>query len=345
MPFADVIGHESPKALLKAAVQHGRVAHAYLFYGERGIGKRLSALRFAQALNCDTVVGPGDPDACGTCRSCRQIEAGTHPDFTLIEPDAEQATPQIKIEQIREIDSQIVYRPLIGRWKVCVIDQADRLTIGAANALLKTLEEPPPHCLFLLVTSRPSALPATIRSRCQALRFATPSRAQVETALIERRRLSPAEARFVAMLSEGRLGEALKLDPQELKAARRELLPLTDPASLRSVTALLTAAETLAKSDRAHEALTWLARWLRDLLLVRVGADPDALLNLDCLDALRAAARDVDVAALLDLLDDIETWEQQATRHLNVQLALESILLRLRDAIGTGTSPRREARS
>ncbi len=344
MPFHDVIGHESPKALLKAAIRHDRVAHAYLFYGEHGIGKRLLALCFAQALNCDTAVAPDDPDACGTCRSCRQIEAGTHPDFTLIEPDAEQATPQIKIEQIREIDSQSVYRPLIGRWKVCVIDQADRLTIGAANALLKTLEEPPPHCLFLLVTSRPSALPATIRSRCQALRFIPPSRAQVEAALIEKRGLSPAEARFVAMLSEGRLGEALKLDPRELKAARQEWLPLTNPASLRSITALLTAADALAKHDQAHEALVWLTRWLRDLLLVRVGADPDALLNLDCLDVLQAAARDVDVVALLDLLDDIETWEQQATRHLNVQLALESLLLRLRDAMGIGVGTERKVR-
>lgn len=344
MPFQDVIGHEQPIALLKAAIRHDRIAHAYLFYGERGIGKRLTALRFAQALNCDMAAGPGDPDACGRCRSCRQIEACTHPDFTLIEPDPEQTTPQIKIEQIRGIESQIVYRPLIGRWKVCVIDQADRLTIGAANALLKTLEEPPSHCLFLLVTSRPSALPATIRSRCQALRFATPVRAQVETALVAKRGLSQEEARFLAVLSEGRLGEAMKMDPDDIKTARRELLPLTDPASLRSVTTLLTAAEALAKTDRAQEALAWLKRWLRDLLLVRVGADPDALLNLDCLPALESTASNMDVTTLLDLLGDIEILEQQATRNLNVQLALECILLRLRDAMGTRGGARLEAR-
>ncbi len=344
MPFQDVIGHEQPIALLKAAIRHDRIAHAYLFYGERGIGKRLTALRFAQALNCDMAAGPGDPDACGRCRSCRQIEACTHPDFTLIEPDPEQTTPQIKIEQIRGIESQIVYRPLIGRWKVCVIDQADRLTIGAANALLKTLEEPPSHCLFLLVTSRPSALPATIRSRCQALRFATPVRAQVETALVAKRGLSQEEARFLAVLSEGRLGEAMKMDPDDIKTARRELLLLTDPASLRSVTALLTAAEALAKTDRAQEALAWLKRWLRDLLLVRVGADPDALLNLDCLPALESTASNMDVTALLDLLGHIEILEQQATRNLNVQLALECILLRLRDAMGTRGGTRLEAR-
>jgi DNA polymerase-3 subunit delta' len=342
MPFHDIIGHESPKALLKAAIRQDRIAHAYLFHGERGIGKRLTALRFAQALNCDMAAGPGDPDTCGHCRSCRQIEACTHPDFTLIEPDPEQATPQIKIEQIREIESQIVYRPLIGRWKVCLIDHADRLTIGAANALLKTLEEPPPHCLFLLVTSRPSALPATIRSRCQALRFATPARSQVEQALIAKRGLSPAEARFLAVLSEGRLGEALKMDPNDIKAARRELLPLTDPASLHSVTALLAAAEALAKTDRAQEALAWLTRWLRDLLLVRVGADPDALLNLDCLPALQAMAGQLDVTALLDLLGDIEVLEQQVTRNLNMQLALECILLRLRDAMVTAQGSKRE---
>ena len=125
-------------------------------------------------------------------RSCRQIEARTHPDFFVIEPDPEQATQQIKIEQVREIEHQIMYRPLIGERKICLIDNADRMTIGAANALLKTLEEPPAHSLFLVISSRPAALPATIRSRCRQVGLVTPPAAAVAEVLIRRDGIDPA---------------------------------------------------------------------------------------------------------------------------------------------------------
>src|SRR5438093_677039 len=242
MPFLDLIGHERPTAILKASILHDRVAHAYLFFGEDRIGKRLAALRFAQAINCEIDYGPGGPDACGACRSCRQIEARTHPDFLLIEPDQEQANPQIKIEQIRELEQQLVYHPLVGRRKVCLIDEADRMTPGAANALLKTLEEPPDHSLLLLITSRPSALLATVRSRCHGIRLVAPPRAAADRLL------------------------------------HRDRLPQLE--------------------ESAH------------------GLRPDAL---------------------LDLLADIETIQQAATRNVNLQMALETILLRLRDAIKAPT--------
>ncbi|MEQ1847696.1 MAG: DNA polymerase III subunit delta', partial [Nitrospira sp.] len=150
MPFADITGHEQPISLLQATVCNGRLAHAYLFYGEARIGKLMTAVRLAQALNCEQLAQTEAQDSCGRCRSCLQIAARTHPDYFVIEPDPKAATPQIKIEQVREIEQQFVYRPLIGERKICLIDDADRLTIGAANALLKTLEEPPGDSLFIL---------------------------------------------------------------------------------------------------------------------------------------------------------------------------------------------------
>ncbi|MGH7253350.1 MAG: DNA polymerase III subunit delta', partial [Nitrospiraceae bacterium] len=309
MPFLDLIGHERPTAILKASILHDRVAHAYLFFGEGGIGKRRAALRFAQALNCETDYGPEGPDACGACRSCRQIEARTHPDFLLIEPDQEQANPQIKIEQIRELEQQLVYHPLVGRRKVCLIDDADRMTPGAANALLKTLEEPPDHSLLLLITSRPSALLATVRSRCQGIRFVAPARADVEAALTTKRGIPPADARFLAMVTQARIGQALETDLAATRAQEDEFSALTSAKSLQSVATLLTAAEALYRSDRAPEALEWMAGWIRDLILVSVGADPDNLVNRDRLPQLEQVARglrpDV-ILHLLDLLTDIE---------------------------------------
>jgi DNA polymerase-3 subunit delta' len=139
MPFHDITGHERPIALLKAALRQGRLAHAYLFHGEAGIGKLLAATRLAQTLNCEAAESVNNQDCCGRCRACTQIAARTHPDYFVIEPDRELAVPQIKIEQVREIEQQFIYRPLMGERKICLIDDADRFTIGAANALLKTL--------------------------------------------------------------------------------------------------------------------------------------------------------------------------------------------------------------
>lgn len=333
MPFRDIIGHERQVAALRATVAHGRLAHAYLFHGESSIGKRLTAVRLAQALNCESTSDGNELDTCGSCRSCQQINAQTFPDFFIVEPNPEQATPQIKIEQVREIEHQVMYRPLIGARKICLIDDADRMTIGAANALLKTLEEPPDHSLFLLISNRPAALPSTIRSRCQALRFSTPTRTQVEAALILQRNMPPAEARFLAMVSEGRIGEAFASDTKDLRRRQKEFAELVQPQSLQSTTAILSSAEAIAKADRAQDVLAWLARWIRDLVLVQVGGDRDQLFYVDQLRTLEAYARQANTDVLLDLLNDIESTEQNATRHLNLHMALETILLRLREAI------------
>lgn len=330
MPFSDVIGHERPKAILQTALRHDRVAHAYLFHGDDGIGKKLLALRFAQALNCE---GEQEADACGTCRSCVQIEARTHPDFLVIEPDRELANPQIKIEQIRELEQQIVYQPLVSLKKVFLIDDADRMTLGAANALLKTLEEPPAHSVLLLVSSRPSALPATVRSRCQNLRLAPPARTQVEAALVRTREIPPADARLLAAASQSRLGAALTMDLTDTRTKQDELSTLASPKTLQSIATILTAAETLHKSDRGPEVLDWLAQWIRDLLLVRVGADPDHLIHADRLSALKTAARGAKADRLAGLLDEVDALQRSAGRNLNLQMALETVLLRLREAL------------
>lgn len=334
MPFADIIGHAYPISLIQASVRNGRLAHAYLFHGEARIGKWMTAVRLAQALNCEQPSNTDNSDSCGRCRSCVQIAARTHPDCFVIEPDPESASPQIKIEQVREIEQQFVYRPLVGERKICLIDEADRLTIGAANALLKTLEEPPGHGLFILVTSRPHALPITIRSRCHALRFTAPARTQVEAAVILMRELPPADARFLAVLADGRIGEALATNIVDVRARQHEWLALVKPQTLASSTAILSAAESLAKSDRGEETLGWLTRWIRDLVILITGGAHDQILHFDQLTDLRHYAQRADIDLLLTLLDDIERIRQQATRHPNMQMALEATFFRLREALG-----------
>ncbi|HWI41267.1 MAG TPA: DNA polymerase III subunit delta', partial [Verrucomicrobiae bacterium] len=159
--FAGIVGHDRELSILKRALHAGRVAHAYLFEGVEGCGKKTAALALVQALFC------GGVEPCGGCPSCRKIASLQHADLHLLEPDG----AQIKIDQVRELQKALSYRPIEAPRKACIIDQADRLNPAAGNALLKTLEEPPGNALIILVTSAPSAVLPTILSRCQRLEF------------------------------------------------------------------------------------------------------------------------------------------------------------------------------
>src|SRR5207245_6971191 len=184
MPFDTIIDHYRPKLFSQAPLRTQRLAHALLFHGEEQIGKRLTARVLAQAVNCEAIPTPDPPDACGVCRSCHQIETGAHPDVTI------QAATSGKGEtdQTRDIESRFIYRPLIGSRKIVILDNADLLRQEAANALLKTIEEPPPDSLIILVSSHPESLLSTIRSRCQALRFA-PLAVDTVQDVVQRRRV------------------------------------------------------------------------------------------------------------------------------------------------------------
>ncbi len=286
MPFDAIIGHERPKRFLRAALKSERLAHALLFHGEEGLGKLLTARVLAQAVNCEASPAPDPPDACGLCRSCRQIEAGSHPDVTILTATGEKG----ETEHAREIESRFIYRPLIGRQKIVVMDNVDLLRREAANALLKTIEEPPPDSLIVLVSSRPEALLPTIRSRCQEIRFAPLALDLVEEAVRRRRGLSEKDARFLAVISGGRLGLALEAEPEALRAERAGYLRLVSPDSLESTSGLLAVCEAVGKSDEAETALGCLTAWFRDLLVVKVGGDRSRLVNSDCLAELDALA-------------------------------------------------------
>lgn len=333
MPFDDIIGHTTPIQWLQRAIKADRLSHAYLFAGESSIGKRQTAIRFAQALHCDQAVPYAIPDSCGTCRACRQILIETHPDYMCIRPEGDQANPQIKIDRVREIEHHVIYRPLSGLRKICLIDDADRMTIGAANALLKTLEEPPDHSLFILVTSRPSSLPSTIQSRCFRINFSTPSRHSVERYLMEKRQLAADDARLVSLLTDCRLGEALALDVAEIRTKREELFTFLTRTAPNALPALLDQAEQLAKTSDVHERMRWLWYGLRDLLVIAAGYERPILFSPEMLPDLQKLARAMPMDRLLSLLDCMHDLEQGIGRNLNMQLGLERLFLTFHEAV------------
>jgi DNA polymerase III subunit delta' len=329
MPFDTIIGHERPKRFLQAALRSQRLAHALLFHGREQIGKLLTARVLAQAVNCEALAMPDPPDACGVCRSCHQIETGAHPDVTILTATSGKG----ETDQTREIESRFIYRPLIGRCKIVILDNADLLRREAANALLKTIEEPPPDSLIVLVSSRPEALLPTIRSRCQEIRFAPQALDQVEAAIRQRRSLPERDVRFLAVISGGRLGLALEANPEALRAERAEFLRLVNPESVESIGALLKVCEEVAKSDQAEAAFEWLATWFRDLVFVKVGGDRARLVNSDWQAELEALAARLPVATMVDLTAYVESMTRGLDRNLNKQLLLEGLLLRLRAAL------------
>ena len=171
MSFQRILGQDQPKRIIQNALANNSVSHAYLFYGPESIGKKLTAVEFAKALNCE-VSGP--KDNCGDCPACRKIDQGIHPDFFLLEPQKSSPTGRnasIKVEEIRELQKKLAYLPYEAKTKVAIIDGAETMNPQAANTLLKTLEEPPASTILILIASNPYQLLPTLVSRCQGVKF------------------------------------------------------------------------------------------------------------------------------------------------------------------------------
>ena len=334
MPFRTIIGHHRPIKWLQTAVQTNHLGHAYLFHGEPAIGKRQAAIALTQLLHCEMPQTGSTPDACGTCRACHQVEQAIHPDYVIIQPeDGQKQNPKIKVDQIRAIEHLVIYRPLVGSHKVCLIDEADMMTTEAANALLKTLEDPPDHCLFLLISSRPEHLLPTIRSRCIALRFSPLPLHDVYDYVIKHSSLESNQARLVANFSEGRLGQALQLDPEELQVKLRQYWALLFGEQSGSATHVFDISESLGKSHQVPEAIHWFKQGLRDLLCLALDATNSPALYREQEPTLRQLAQQMTPSAILELAQELNQLERGQQRNLNMQIGLEQFFFHLHDQL------------
>lgn len=304
MSFADLIGHTKLVPLVSRAVARDTLPPALLLAGPAGIGKRRLALAVARAVNClqPRSSAAFERDACGACAACRRIERGVHPDVIVVEPGD---TGSIKIDQVRDIVDRAGYRPFEGRRRVVVIDEADALVPAAQNALLKTLEEPPSASIFILVSSIPDALLATVRSRCPRLRFAALQPSEVAEVLVRDHGYAEPDARAAAADADGSVGRALSAESSDLTMAREQAQRVleqtartTDP-SRRLELAKELGGKTGAvggERDQLRTCVRVLATLLRDLGALAAGADGRTLANADCESLLRrlSAAFDQD---------------------------------------------------
>lgn len=332
MSFAKLIGNERNKQILQRLLGNRRVSATLIFAGPDGVGKRQFALTFAKAANCQKASGNQFAvDSCDECPPCRRINECVYGDVTTIQPDGQ----FIKIEQTRALAEEVYYRPREGRQRFFIIDEADRLREGAANSLLKTLEEPPPTSTLILLTSRPNSLLQTIRSRSQRMNFAPLTVAEMEKFLAENYPRPTADTALLARVTEGRIGQATAFDLSVYRQERRTLIELLDLlASGKDRVRLLKAAEYIGKKERDEfeKELDLMTSLLRDVFLIAAGSSRENVVNVDVADRLELIAGKVGLARITSWSERISQIRKSLRVNANRQLAMESAVFELAEA-------------
>lgn len=342
MGFSNIIGHKRQIEVLRRSIVSGQIPPAYLFHGEEGIGKKLVAVELAKALNCASV---RDGEPCGVCQSCRTIDSGCHPNVSAMAIELNEKTGkprlEITVKQVRDAQEYLSLRPVGDGRKVLIVDGAHQMNEEAANAFLKTLEEPPGESLIVLVTSRPGYLLQTIHSRCRSVVFSPLPVDDVAAALAAKTGMSGADASFVARMTGGRLGAAIAAEPAELRARREEFLALMDTLASGGDTDVLNKAEELSKSEYGLADTVFFGRlWFRDLLIILVGGDTELAYNKDMLGELSAWADTVSAYRCENALVMLGETGAALERTFNRRLMAEDLLFRMREETLAGPALR-----
>jgi DNA polymerase III subunit delta' len=347
MPFRDIVGHRTTLRLLARAIDAGTLPPCLIFTGPEGTGKALVARAVAQVVNCASPVrgdaGPaGDGafaiDACGVCSACSRIGRGIHPDMQLVVPGD---TGTIKIDDVREVLRQVGYKPFEARRRVIVFDSADALNREAQNALLKTLEEPPPSSMLILVTPQPGVLLDTVRSRCPMVRFGPLGVSEIAEWLMREEGLAEGQARSVAAMSRGSLAAAREAAGAASgaegyrAAAQRVLERVADGGDARDrldATKEITgkgrgsgASERDALSNHLHAV----AALLRDLGVLAAGADANAIANVDLAADMRRLAPAFDRDRIVRAFDAVDKALGALERNASPKTVADWLVLQL----------------
>ncbi len=320
MTFDTIIGHKQQKNILLKALDSQHVAHAYLFEGPDGIGKRMMALAFVRTILCK------DGTGCGKCHSCLKVDHENHPDIHLLTADG----AAIKIAQIRSLQQELSLRPLESHYKICLIDGAEHFTNGAANALLKTLEEPQPGTIMILLTNHPEKLLPTIRSRCQRLPFSRLPKQQLAIMLAQKLELDDTTATVLAALSEGSFKKALGSNRDLFLEKRPKLIQSLSALSAGSTIPTFSFADELEmEKETLTDILDIFQSFYRDILLLKHNRPEEELVNLDLLEVLRHQNDLTTSASLLVKLKALDSARFHLQRNVNRRLALEVMLMRI----------------
>ncbi len=276
MPFDDIVGNARVKNILRMSLLRGRLPGSLLFYGPKGVGKREMALIFAKALNCHTK----EDDSCEKCSSCLAISKNIFPDVIRINAERD----IIKIDQIRLIKKAAYLRPMTGKKRVFIIEEAEKMNDEASNSLLKVLEEPPMFSHIILTTDNFFSILPTIRSRCQTLKFAPVSRSDIQEALIEKG-IEEGKAKTISLLVRGSLKQALDFDWDEAEDMRKKAFNMfssfVEGGKTASIFKKYSRMQKRNFEENINPVLEIISSFCRDVMVMKLGGDDRFLINLD----------------------------------------------------------------
>ncbi len=371
MSFAEIRHQTGALRRVQRALRARRTPHAYIFHGPEGVGKGMAARALAGVLLCGAAresegeAGERMFDACGACRDCHLLHAGTHPDFHLIHRELNKYHSDSEVRKRKAIDLSVDVirefliepaggRPVCGRAKVFCIDEAERMSQSAQNALLKTLEEPPPATYLILLTRAADRLFATTQSRCQCVPFAPLPVEFVRVRLLaERPEMAEDEARYLAIASGGQLGTALADHADGVFAARQEIVAATADLAPGRVLEWARTVQDAAKelgermskrqkdasdSEINHRSLARLLQavaYVFDDVLRLAAGEETGLANADQLEAVRRLAGRLDGASAARAVQRVVAAESHVDRNVNAALAIEALGAELCACLGS----------
>ncbi len=325
--YNKILGHENIISQLKNAIKSDKVSHAYIFNGEDGSGKNMLAKAFAEALLCEK----GGIEGCGECHFCKQLASGNNPDFIRI---THEKPTSIGVEDVREqLVEDIQIKPYNGKYKVYIIDEAEKMTVQAQNAILKTIEEPPAYSVIIFLTNNVDVFLPTIISRCIIFNLRPLRESTIMEYLISEFRIPEYEAKICASYSQGKLGKAIRLaTSEEFGDIKEEALKLVKNVYSYDIADLIDAVKKITEYKiSVVEYIDLLEMWYRDVLLFKVTKDPNSLIFADEINAIRKQASKSSYEGLENIQHGLEVAKARLKANVNFELAIELMLLNIKE--------------
>lgn len=324
--FSDITGHIDIIKSLKESMEKNRVSHAYIFSGKKGSGKKMMADAFAKALQCEQGCGK----ACGKCRSCHSFDSRNNPDVYYVYPSK---TKALSVDDIREqIIERVKTKQYSFRYKIFIVNDADKMSPQAQNALLKTLEEPPEYVVIILIAESDNFLP-TVLSRCVVLRFMPIGNDDIKRYLMDKKKMNSADAAFYAEYSMGSIGNAIQLSEDEnFSAMRKELYEKLISIPKMTLTSVMSMGQSLEKYKDYSELTDMIFMWYRDVFAAKYFGDEKYIIQKDMKDDIFSSAAVYSFESLEKITNAVKKAKKYLSFNTNFQLAMEVLFMEIKES-------------
>ena len=325
--FEEILGNEMVKDHFKRAIENHKISHAYILTGEAGMGRKSIANAFAMTLLCEK----GGSEPCMSCHSCKQVMSGNHPDLIYV---THEKPGSIGVDDVREqINDTIMIRPYSSYYKIYIVDEAEKMTVQAQNALLKTIEEPPSYAVIILITTNQEAFLPTILSRCVQMKLKPLKDFTIKSYLTQNLHIAEKDADICAAFARGNLGKAIHLaSSDEFKELFQKVMVLVKNVGTMDISMLLDCIREMKEQNfDIGEVLDLMQLWYRDVLMFKVTKDMNLLIFKDEYKMINETGEKVDYAGLEAILAAIDTARTRLNANVNMELAMELLLLTMKN--------------